>query len=842
MVFHEITPQAIQAAIANPRDLDERLVDAQEARRIVDRLYGYEVSPVLWKKVNPGLSAGRVQSVATRMVVERERERMAFVAATWWGVQAVLRPTAPVEGDLAETLTATLVAVDGSRVATGRDFANDGTLSRSGVTVLDEAAARSLATSLQTADFTVVARSTPSRTAAGPPRRSRRRRCSRRPAASCGSRRARTMQVAQRLYENGYITYMRTDSVNLSETALRAARADIAQRFGRDYLPEQPRRYTTKVKNAQEAHEAIRPAGDSFRAPDQLRSELNRDELALYELIWKRTLASQMTDALGTTVAIRFAAPAGGRTAELAASGTTISHPGFLRAYVEGSDDPEAELDDREVVLPRVAQGDHLTADSVVPEGHDTQPSARYTEAALVKHLEELGIGRPSTYASIISTIIGRGYVWKKGAALVPSFTAFAVVTLLENHFADLVDYAFTARMEDELDDVANGEAEALPYLRRFYFGDDGDGGLKAKVSHHLDRIDAAAINSIPLGVDAEGTPVVARVGRYGPYVQRGEQSASLADDLAPDELTLDRAIELLEAGSDDRVLGTDPATGVEVVARNGRYGPYVQLGRPEDGKPQKTSSLLPSMSLDGLTLEDGLRLLTLPRLLGVHPADGEEITAQNGRYGPYVKHGKESRSLETVEDLFTVSLADALALLAQPKRGGRQAAVDRAARAGPGPRHRQGAVDPRRALRRLRHRRRGQRLPAQGRHRRGPHHRPRERAAGDAPRAPRLRARPRRQRPAAAGRSRKVHCVRGGSRVKAAASSRSRVISTSRSRVTTASRASRPYQVRRRSSSPSRSYVPDVAFLERHDGGRRPAAAGCRGPREKRSAPSSTP
>ncbi len=673
MVFHEITPQAIQAAIANPRDLDERLVDAQEARRIVDRLYGYEVSPVLWKKVNPGLSAGRVQSVATRMVVERERERMAFVAATWWGVQAVLRPSAPVEGDLAETLTAMLVAVDGSRVATGRDFANDGTLSRSGVTVLDEAAARSLATNLQTADFTVSSVDTkPYRRRPAPPFQtsSLQQEAGRKLRLST----ARTMQVAQRLYENGYITYMRTDSVNLSETALRAARADIAQRFGRDYLPEQPRRYTTKVKNAQEAHEAIRPAGDSFRAPDQLRSELNRDELALYELIWKRTLASQMTDALGTTVAIRFAAPAGGRTAELAASGTTISHPGFLRAYVEGSDDPEAELDDREVVLPRVAQGDHLTADSVVPEGHDTQPSARYTEAALVKHLEELGIGRPSTYASIISTIIGRGYVWKKGAALVPSFTAFAVVTLLENHFGDLVDYAFTARMEDELDDVANGEAEALPYLRRFYFGDDGDGGLKAKVSHHLDRIDAAAINSIPLGVDAEGTPVVARVGRYGPYVQRGEQSASLADDLAPDELTLDRAIELLEAGSDDRVLGTDPATGVEVVARNGRYGPYVQLGRPEDGKPQKTSSLLPSMSLDSITLEDGLRLLTLPRLLGVHPADGEEITAQNGRYGPYVKHGKESRSLESVEDLFTVSLADALALLSQPKRGGRQA------------------------------------------------------------------------------------------------------------------------------------------------------------------------
>ena len=670
MVFHEITQQAIEAALAAPRDLDQRLVEAQEARRILDRLYGYEVSPVLWKKVNPGLSAGRVQSVATRIVVERERERMAFVPAAYWGITAELDAVdAPDDTTGGRRFPAVLTAVDGQRLATGRDFDNRGQLTSRSL-VLDQAAAEELVAALDGVQARVEAvERKPYRRRPAPPfsTSTLQQEAGRKLRFSS----QRTMQIAQRLYENGYITYMRTDSVTLSSTAVRAARAQIRDRYGADYVPDQPRTWTGKVKNAQEAHEAIRPAGDTFRTPDEVKHELGAEERRLYELIWMRTIASQMPDATGERVAVRLAATtADGRTCTFAASGLTITFPGFLRAYVEGSDDPEAELDDAERHLPPLSEGQAAAIVELEAEGHETRPPARFTEASLVKRLEELGVGRPSTYASIISTIIGRGYVWRRGSALVPSFTAFAVVTLLERHFPDLVDYAFTARMEDDLDDIAAGEAESVPWLTRFYFGDAERAGLKTQVAERLGELDAAAINSIPIGKDAEGREIVARVGRYGPYLQRGEDTASIPDDVAPDELDVARALELLEAPGDDRVLGTDPDSGLPVVVRNGRFGPYVQLGAVDDGKPAKTGSLLSSMDPQTITLEDGLKVLSLPRVVGHHPDDGAEITAQNGRYGPYIKWGKESRSLESEEQLFTLTLDEALELLRQPKRG----------------------------------------------------------------------------------------------------------------------------------------------------------------------------
>jgi DNA topoisomerase I len=667
MVFHEITPRAIQEAIEHPRDLDRRLVDAQEARRILDRLYGYEVSPVLWKKVMPRLSAGRVQSVATRMIVERERARMRFRAASYWDLEAEVA----TRDDEPAAFTATLVELDGTRLATGRDFSETGE-PREGVVVLDQPAAAALATDLQGADFAVRSVETkpyrrspyaPFMTSTLQQEAGRKLRFSA----------SRTMQVAQRLYENGYITYMRTDSTTLSETALAAARGDIEQRYGRQYLPDAPRTYAKKVKNAQEAHEAIRPAGDTFRSPDQVAREVSPDEARLYDLVWKRTIASQMRDAVGESVSVRLGATsAQGRDAAFAASGKTITFPGFLRAYVEGTDDPEAELEDQERILPPLTEGQPLDLRRLDPNGHETQPPPRYTEASLVRALEEAGVGRPSTYASIIGTIQDRGYVWKKGSALVPSFTAFAVVSLLERHFPDLVDYAFTARMEENLDEIARGEEEAIPWLTRFYFGADGNGvSLKDLFSDRLGEIDAREINSIPIGVDADGQPVVARVGRYGPYVQRGDDTAGIPDDLAPDELTIDKAVELLEAPSGDRTLGEDPATGLPVLVRAGRFGPYVQLGELEEGSKTKpaTASLFKTMSVETLTLEDALRLLSLPRVVGADPADGVEITAQNGRYGPYIKKGTDSRSLESEEQLFTITLEEALAVLAQPKR-----------------------------------------------------------------------------------------------------------------------------------------------------------------------------
>ncbi|MFC7966790.1 type I DNA topoisomerase [Streptomyces cinereoruber] len=696
MVFHEITKDAIQAAVANPRELNQRMVDAQETRRILDRLYGYEVSPVLWKKVMPKLSAGRVQSVATRLVVERERERIAFRSAEYWDLTGTFSTGRKGDASDPSSLVARLASVDGRRVAQGRDFGPDGQLKTANVLHLDERNARALAAALANTAFSV--RSVESK----PYRRSpyapfRTTTLQQEASRKLGFGAKATMQVAQKLYENGFITYMRTDSTILSDTAVAAARAQVTHLYGADYLPEKPRVYAGKVKNAQEAHEAIRPSGDRFRTPAE--TGLTGDQFKLYELIWKRTVASQMKDATGNSVTVRIGGRSSdGRDAEFSASGKTITFHGFMKAYVEGADDPNAELDDRERRLPQVAEGDALGAEEITADGHATKPPARYTEASLVKELEEREIGRPSTYASIIGTILDRGYVFKKGTALVPSFLSFAVVNLLEKHFGRLVDYDFTARMEDDLDRIARGEAQAVPWLKRFYFGEgeiaggsgaadagNGDGdhlnGLKELVTD-LGAIDAREISSFPVG-----NGIVLRVGRYGPYVERGEkdaeghQRADVPDDLAPDELTVELAEELLAKPSGDFELGTDPVSGHQIVAKDGRYGPYVTEilpeGTPKTGKnavKPRTASLFKSMSLDTVTLEDALKLMSLPRVVGAD-AEGVEITAQNGRYGPYLKKGTDSRSLTDEEQLFTITLEEALAIYAQPKQRGRAAA-----------------------------------------------------------------------------------------------------------------------------------------------------------------------
>ncbi|MFD6921188.1 type I DNA topoisomerase [Streptomyces sp. NPDC059944] len=693
MVFHEITKDAIRSAVANPRELNKRMVDAQETRRILDRLYGYEVSPVLWKKVMPRLSAGRVQSVATRLVVERERERIAFRSAEYWDLTGTFGTGRAGDASDPSNLVARLTSVDGKRVAQGRDFDSLGQIKGANTLHLDEANARALAAALQDTNFAV--RSVESK----PYRRSpyapfRTTTLQQEASRKLGFGAKATMQVAQKLYENGFITYMRTDSTTLSETAIGAARAQVTQLYGADYLPAQPRTYAGKVKNAQEAHEAIRPSGDRFRTPAE--TSLTGDQFRLYELIWKRTVASQMKDAVGNSVTVKIAgASSDGRDAEFSASGKTITFHGFLKAYVEGADDPNAELDDRERRLPQVSEGDPLSAEEITVDGHATKPPARYTEASLVKELEEREIGRPSTYASIIGTILDRGYVFKKGTALVPSFLSFAVVNLLEKHFGRLVDYDFTAKMEDDLDRIARGEAQAVPWLRRFYFGEgeaagaaeagngDGDhlGGLKELVTD-LGAIDAREVSSFPV---ADG--IVLRVGRYGPYVERGEkdsenhQRADVPEDLAPDELTVELAEELLAKPSGDFELGADPQSGHQIIARDGRYGPYVTEvlpeGTPKTGKnavKPRTASLFKSMALDTVTLEDALKLMSLPRVVG-KDAEGVEITAQNGRYGPYLKKGTDSRSLTAEDQLFTITLEEALEIYSQPKQRGRAAA-----------------------------------------------------------------------------------------------------------------------------------------------------------------------
>ncbi|HEV7147342.1 MAG TPA: type I DNA topoisomerase [Pedococcus sp.] len=707
MVFHEITKEAIQRAAATTRDLDTALVDAQETRRILDRLYGYEVSPVLWRKVKAGLSAGRVQSVATRMVVERERERMAFVRASYWDVEGDFTPDGA-----SNQFQARLSAVDGARVATGRDFADDGTLKSNAVVHLDEATANSIATQVLSASVRVTSvqerpytrrPSAPFTTSTLQQEASRKLRLSSKNA----------MRVAQRLYENGYITYMRTDSTTLSEAALTAARQQARDLYGAEYVPQSPRLYEKKVKNAQEAHEAIRPAGDRFRTPAQVAGELRGDEFALYELIWKRTVASQMADTRGSTATVKLGGPLqDGRVVEFSASGTVITFRGFLAAYEEGRDVEEAAragVQEEERRLPKLSEGVAITVVRAEADGHETTPPPRYTEATLVKAMEERGIGRPSTYASTVGTIQDRGYVVTRGSALIPTWLAFAVTRLLEEHFAELVDYDFTASMEEDLDRIAGGDEQRAAWLHRFYFGSDLAGGAQGTgqglkhLVEDLGEIDAREISTIPIG---EG--IVVRVGRYGPYVEEtvpagvdpatGEMTdgasetprrATINDDIAPDEMTPAKARELLEASADDgKVLGQDPVTGRDIVAKAGRYGPYVTEVLDDataDGAPAKTrgkakvkprtASLFKDMDLATLDLPTALKLLSLPRVVGAD-ADGEEITAQNGRYGPYLKKGTDSRSLASEQQLFDITLDEALAIYAQPKQRGRAASA----------------------------------------------------------------------------------------------------------------------------------------------------------------------
>ena len=682
MVFHEITPTAIERAVRETRDLDLRLVDAQEGRRFLDRLVGYEVSPVLWRAVDKARSAGRVQSVAIRLVCERERERMAFTSASWFDVVATLVGATG-------SLDATLETIDGATLATGKHFDAAGQLDPSaGVAAIDSATADSIASRLASVSARVESiTATPRTQRPQPPFMT----SSLQIEASRKLRfdPERTMRAAQRLYEQGWITYMRTDSTTLSDEAITAARRLAASRYGDDYVADQPRRYDRKVKNAQEAHEAIRPAGETFRSLEEAQGQLGGDELAVYDLVWKRTIASQMVDARLTQQKVRFSAALdgvvgydGSVAVGLGASGLRIEFPGFRRAYVEGTDDPEAELADQERLLPPLTEGDDVAITQATAKGHETQPPDRYSEATLIKKLEDLGIGRPSTYASVMKTIDRRGYVWKKGKSLVPAFRAFAVVNLLETYFADLVDYQFTAAMEDQLDEIAEGRQDLEPWLQRFYYGDPSASTDFARVglhqmTHETPDFDFAAINSLPLGVAPDGQPVSVRSGRYGPYLTHGEDRVSIPEATEPDSLSVERALALLSAPSNDRTLGVDEATGLAILLKAGRFGPYVQVGEMTDPKNKpKTASLFSSMSPETMTLEDARRLLALPREVGRHPEDGQPVLAQNGRYGPYLTWGKETRSLTSEDEIFTVDLAAAVALLAQPKARGRRAAA----------------------------------------------------------------------------------------------------------------------------------------------------------------------
>jgi len=677
MVFNEITEEAIKAAVENTRDLDYNLIDAQETRRVLDRLYGYRLSPVLWKKVMPRISAGRVQSVATRLIVEKERERMAFISSAWWDLNA--------KTDLG--FTARLLSVDGKKVASTSDFGADGAVkekSLKDILLLDETQARALTESLKNTPLTVKSMEESPRTERPKP-----------PFTTstmqqdAGSRLGWgaqiTMRIAQRLYENGYITYMRTDSTNLSEQALKAARAAATSLYGKDHVYETARVYQGKSKNAQEAHEAIRPAGDVFKTPGELAPELSRDEFALYDLIWKRTVASQMADAKKMQMRVDFdATTADKKETIFRANGSVITFPGFLAAYDDIATDENKDEESEDRRLPAMTIGQAVKVDEYTCEGHETKPPARYTEPTLVKKLEELGIGRPSTFASIIQTIQDRGYVSKRGRALVPTFLAFSVTGLLETHFTKLVDYDFTASMEEDLDKIAAGEAGRVDWLRDFYYGVDGQPGLN-ELSLDLGVIDARATNTMNLSDTIE-----IRVGRYGAYLQENlpdvdRKLANIPEGLAPDELTLAKAIELLAAPSGERELGVDPKTNFEVVAKSGRFGPYITEIFPEEpvelndkGEPKKkrkkkdapkpkTASLLSRMNLDTITLDDALQLLSLPRILGTNSA-GDEITVQNGRYGPYLKAGADSRTLTSEEQLFSINLDEALEIYSKPK------------------------------------------------------------------------------------------------------------------------------------------------------------------------------
>ena len=758
MVFHEITKPAILAAAQNTRELDNNLVDAQETRRILDRLYGYEVSPVLWKKVMPRLSAGRVQSVATRVIVDRERKRMVFVPAEHWDLAAEF--TAPASAGTASQgsststdggddrkFTGRLSRVNGKRVAAGRDFNDRGELTSDAVVVTKEQAEQ-LATQLHHVTLPVinVEEKPYTRKPSAPFMTSTLQQEAGRKLHYTSER---TMRVAQRLYENGHITYMRTDSTTLSEQGLQAARQQAIALFGKDHVADAPRRYDRKVKNSQEAHEAIRPAGEQFSTPAELRSQLDAEEYKLYELIWQRTIASQMADVKGVSMKVTI----GNEDVEFTTTGRTVTFAGFLRAYSDAIADAAASSDANQSRLPHLKVGDEVAISDVAADEHTTNPPARYTEASLVKKMEDLGIGRPSTYASIIKTIQDRGYVYSRGNALVPSWVAFAVVGLMEKSFAALVDYDFTSSMEDELDDIAAGNEVGANWLKGFYFGDKHasdataetiarQGGLKALVGNNLEQIDARVVNSLPLFDDDQGRPIYVRVGRYGPYLERqigvkpdGEpefQRANLSDTATPDELTLEFAEKLFATPQSGRELGVNPANGRVIVAKEGRFGPYVteimgadekekvavsaeqivaeeraaeDAQRAAEGKRAKnwetktaiaakekrinqiieetlkpaTASLFSSMDPSTVTLEEALQLISLPREVGVDPTDGQMITAQNGRYGPYLKKGTDSRSLSSEEQIFTITLDEARRIYAEPKRRGRGATTQQA-------------------------------------------------------------------------------------------------------------------------------------------------------------------
>ena len=670
LVFHEITEEAIQEALEHPRDIDDGLVRAQETRRILDRLFGYEVSPLLWKKVRPKLSAGRVQSVAVKMIVEREKQRIAFRTATWWDLVGRF---ATGEG---KEFEAELVSVEGRKIPAGKDFDGaTGKIKDSQLLLLDERSAAELAERLRSAEFRVTnLEDRPyTRKPADPFTTSTLQQEANR---KLGFGARRTMDIAQSLYENGYITYMRTDSTSLAQVAIDAARDLVREQYGEQFLPDSPRIYKSKVKNAQEAHEAIRPAGHPFKLPEALRGELNFDQFRLFELIWKRTIASQMVDARGHILTLTLE----GGGAVFQVSGRTIDFPGFLRAYVEGSDDPQAELADRERILPSVQVGEPLAVHDLTAKDHTTQPPARFSEASLTAALEERGIGRPSTYASIIETILARQYVFKKGNALVPTWTAFSVARLLEEHLPYLVDYQFTAQMEDLLDEISRQEREPVQYLKDFYFG-NGTPGLKRELDSKLQEIDARDLARFPLGKPQSGIhreEVFVRVGKFGPFLEQGERKASIQDELPPDEMTLEKAMELLDqASAAQEPLGICPDTQRPVYLKQGRFGPYVQRGAPED-EERKNASLLPGMSPADVTFEVALKLLSLPRTLGEHPQTHEPIVAQNGKFGPYIKAGTETRSLPREVSPVDVTLEQALELLAQPKARGRGRAAPR--------------------------------------------------------------------------------------------------------------------------------------------------------------------